>query len=282
MVTISNHLLTVEIDPVGAEMKRILAQGKDRLWSGDPAYWSGRAPVLFPICGGLPNDQFTFEGKAYTLMKHGFARKMMFTVVAQTDICAVFSLKSNEETRRSYPWDFELLITYSLRGTCIDIQYEVRNDSGTTMYMSIGSHEAYACPEGIEEYDLIFEKKETLSSCDLDGNLIAPTVTPILKETDTLPLYEKFFAIDALIFKDVRSRAVTLRNRKTGEKATVEFPGCHYLLIWQKKGAPYICIEPWTGIPPMVGSDPDITKKEGITAVAPHDTFRISHSIYFG
>ena len=149
------------------------------------------------------------------------------------------------------------------------------------MYMSIGSHEAYACPEGIEDYDVIFEKKETLFAQDLDGNLSAHSRTPVIKDTDTLPLYYKYFVVDALVFKDLKSRSATLRNRKTGKSVTVSFPDCDYFLLWTKPDAGYICMEPWCGIQPMVDCTYDITEKEGINEVAAKDTFKVSHTICF-
>lgn len=281
MIKLENNLITVELDPHGAEMKAVQVNGENRLWSGDPAVWAGRAPVLFPICGGLPDDMFTYNGKEYHLKKHGFARFMDFEVVSATDTSATFLLESNPETLEQYPFAFRLYLTYTLHGAAIDICYQVKNTDTKTMYFSIGSHEGYACPEGIEEYDLLFEKAETLNTCDLDGNLIAPTLTPILKESKFLPLYDKLFEADALVFKDVKSREVTLRNRKTGKSVSVKFDGFNYLLFWTKPGAPYLCIEPWTGIPPMVGSTGDITKKEGITALEAQDTFTVTHTVHF-
>ena len=281
MIKLENNMIAVELDPHGAEMKTVYVNGENRLWCGDPTVWAGRAPVLFPICGGLPDDMFTFEGKEYHLKKHGFARFMDFEVVSVTDTSVTFLLESNSETLKQYPFAFCFYITYTLRGSAIDIGYQVKNTDDKTMYFSIGSHEAYACPEGIEDYDLLFEKGETLNACDLDGNLIAPTMTPILKESKFLPVYEKFFAVDALVFKDVKSREVTLRNRKTGKSVSVKFDGFPYLLFWTNPGAPYLRIEPWTGIPPMVGSTHDITQKEGITALDAQDTFTRTHTIHF-
>lgn len=281
MVKLKNEFIKVEIDEKGAEMRKVTVNGEERLWNGDPAFWTGTAPVLFPICGGLPDDKFTFKGKEYTLNKHGFAKVSVFEVEKITDTSAVFLLRSSKETLEKYPWDFELRITYTLRDTAIKIVYDVTNKSGETMYMSIGSHEAYACPEGIEDYDVIFEKKETLNAYDLDGNLTASTVTPIIMDTDTLPLYYKYFAIDALVFKNLKSRFATLRNRKTGKSVSVSFPDCDYFLLWTKPNAGYICLEPWTGIQPAVGSGYDITEKEGISSVKAGDTKTVTHTLYF-
>ena len=281
MVTLKNNVMSVEISEKGAEIRRVTVNGEERLWSGDPAFWTGTAPVLFPICGGLPEDKFTYAGKEYTLTKHGFAKSMDFEVENQNGLSATFLLKSNAETLKMYPWKFEFRITYSLKGSRIKIDYDVKNLSNDTMYVSPGAHEAYACPEGIEDYDVIFEKKETLNSCVLDGNLIAHSTVPIIKETDTLPLYEKYFAVDALVFKDLKSRSAALRNRKTGKSVTVDFEGCDYFLLWMKPGAGYICMEPWAGIPAMADAGYDITEKEGINEVKPGAVFHLDHTIHF-
>ena len=90
-----------------------------------------------------------------------------------------------------------------------------------------------------------------------------------------------YFEIDALVFKDLKSRSATLRNRKTGKSVTVRFEGFDYFLLWTKPGAGYICLEPWTGIPPMLGSDKDITKKEGITSIEKGGSVHYTHSIYY-
>lgn len=281
MITLKNTALSVNISELGAEIISITVDGKERLWDGDPAFWSGTAPVLFPICGGLPNDRFTYNGKEYTMPKHGFARQQNFKVEKLNDLSATFLLESNPETLKMYPWDFEFRITYSLMNKRIKIDYDIKNLSEDTMYASVGAHEAHACPGGIEDYDIIFERNETLNSCGLEGNLISNELIPVIKDTDTLPLYEKYFEIDALIFKDLKSRSAKLRNRKTGESLTVEFNGFDYLLLWTKPKAEYICIEPWTGIPPMVNSGCDITEKEGITAIEKRSSFSRSHSIYY-
>lgn len=279
---LQNEELTVEISETGAELQRITVDGEERLWDGDPAFWSGRAPVLFPICGRLKQDRYTFEGKIYSLGQHGFARNMPFVLEKGTAGSATFLLRDSAETLMQYPWHFELRITYRLRGRSLDITYDVKNTSETEMYCSIGAHEAYAIPEGVEEYDIIFPRKETLSSYAVEDAFLSGQRIPIIKETDTLPLYDKYFAVDALVFKDLKSRSLTLRNRKTGKAVTVDFNGFDYLLLWKKCGAGYLCIEPWTGIPPMITDhDPEISRKEGIRAIAPGDVFSRIHTIHF-
>lgn len=282
MVVLNNGKLKVEIVEKGAEIRRVEYCDEQRFWSGNPEIWNGVAPVLFPICGGLKDDKFTIDGAEYILSKHGFARGMYFTVEKQNDVSAVFLLTETEETLKSYPWSFEFRVKYILSGSSVKVEYDVKNTSLTSMYVAVGAHEAYSCPDGIEDYDIIFERKETLKSAKVEGSLISRTNTDtVLFESDTLPLYNKYFEIDALVFTDIKSRFATLRNRKTGKSVSVNFEGFDYLLIWTKPNAPYVCIEPWTCPPAYVDDGYDITHKEGMTEVLPNEHFKRFHTIYF-
>lgn len=280
MYTLKNDRIEIQVDEIGAEIRRITFDGNDILWNGDAKFWTGTAPVLFPICGGLRDDKYTLDGKEYTLLKHGFARLLEFSVEKSGCNFVTFLLTDSPETLKQYPWHFELRITYRLRGSAIEVDYDVKNTSDSLMYFSIGAHEAYACPEGIEDYDIIFPQKETLDTCVLDGNLIDHSFKTVLKDSDTLALYTKYFENDALVFKSVKSRSVTLRNRKTGRSLTVDFPGFDYLLFWTKPGAGYICIEPWCGIPGMVDDGYAIEEKEGIEKLDAGCSFHRRHTIY--
>lgn len=279
MITLKNATLTVEIAEVGAELRSIRRDGKEYLWDARPEVWGSSAPLMFPICGGLKNDKFTYGGKEYTLPKHGYARRTLFAVERADDTSAVFLHVSDEETRACFPFDYELRVIYTLDKDAIKIAYEVKNRTDGPMYFSIGSHEAYATPEGIEDYDVIFPTEETLDAEVLYGNLLSYQKLPILKESRTLPLYDKYFTVDALVFCDLTSREAVLRNRKTGKAIRVEFPYADYFLLWHKPNAPYICLEPWAGVQDRVDADGDLTKKEGILCLDKDATYTGEHTV---
>lgn len=280
-VTISNNYISVTVSSKGAEMKSVTKNGKEMLWSGDPNVWAGQAPVLFPICGGLRDDKFVYEGKEYTLFKHGYARMSEFELESHSAEKAVFLLKSDEESRKNYPFDYEFRIIYTLNGSTVDVEYNIKNLSDGAMYFSVGAHEGYACPEGIEEYSIIFEENENLYSSILNGNLLEYNTLNVGKGIKELPLKYEYFAIDALVFLNLKSKCVKLRNRKTGQEIDVAFDGFDYFLLWTKPNAPYICIEPWCGIPDFVDSDYDITGKKGIIRLDKDGVCVKKHSINF-
>ncbi len=279
MVTLRNEKMTVTINELGAELQNITAKdGTEYLWQGDPAFWSGRAPVLFPVCSALKNDEYNYNGKTYTMDKHGYAKFETFEVERQTETEAVFLLRSNEKSLAMYPFEYELRITYTLRGDSIDIAYDVKNPATEPLYMSIGSHEGYACPEGFGEYDVIFAQPETLITTPDPLNSYETKV--ITENESVLPMEDRYFSIDALIFKKcVKSTSVQLRHRKTGRGVQVDFEGFPYLLIWTKVGAPFLCIEPWCGITDVPDTDGNLVTKEGINRVEGGETFHRVHTI---
>lgn len=279
MVTIKNEYLTASFNEVGAELKSLVYNGIEYIWEGRQEVWAGSCPLLFPICGGLKEDRYILNGKEYMLPKHGYIRFKKFEVENSTDNCVVFLHKSDDETKVSFPFDYELRVIYTLNQKTLKIDYSVKNLTDDTMYFNIGSHEGYYTPEGIEDYDVMFPQKETLNSYVLYGNLLSNQQLPIIKDQDYLPLYDKYFTIDAMVFKDLKSKSATLRNRKTGKAIKVDFPDDKYFLLWHKPNSPYICLEPWNGIQDIVGSSYDITEKEGITALESKLEYKHTHSI---
>ncbi len=279
MITLKNEFIKVEINELGAELKSLFCQGNEYIWEGRAEVWRSSAPIMFPICGGLRDDRYTFEGKEYTLPKHGYAKTTMFEVESLTDKEVTLLHRSNEQTKENYPFDYEFRVKYSLSEKSLKTEYEVKNLTDGKMYFSVGAHEGYYTPEGIEDYDVIFPEEETLSSYVLYGNLLSDQKLPIIKESRVLPLYDKYFTIDALVFKDLKSRSAILRNRKTARALRVDFPEADYFLLWHKPGAPYICLEPWCGVQQPVNSSSELVEKEGIIPLEPNALYTMTHTI---
>ena len=279
-LTISNSVITAIISTKGAELKSVVKDGEQIIWEGNPDIWSGQAPLLFPICGGLKDDKYIFEGKEYALQKHGYARVSEFEVESAEQASATFILRSNEETKKQFPFDYELRVTYTLVDNKIEVRYSVKNTGNGDMYFSIGAHEGYACPEGIEEYSLVFDENENFTCNILDGNLLEYN-TYSVGEGKELPLKYEFFNIDALTYLNLKSRGVNLVHRQSGKHLRVEFEGFDYLFVWTKPKAfaNYICIEPWCGIPDFVDSDYEITKKRGIVKLESNAEKVLKHKI---
>lgn len=279
MITIKNDYLTAKINEVGAELKSLVCNDIQYIWTGDERFWAGSAPLLFPICSGLKDDEYYLDGKKYTLQKHGYARFCKFEVENQVEDSVTFLLCSNEESLKQFPFRYELRVTYTLENKTLKVKYDVKNLSDDTMYFSIGAHEGYYCPEGIEEYDVILPEAETLDSTVLEGNVLGNNKVRIIENSDRIALKYDYFAVDALVFKDMKARSAVLKNRNNGKAVKVTFEGCDYFLLWTKPDAPYICLEPWCGISDNKDTDKNFKTKEGIRQIAAGGNFVNEHSI---
>lgn len=276
-VTIRNAALTVQISSIGAEIQSILdANGVERFWHGDPTYWTGRAPILFPVAGGFRGDGYRLDGEWYPMPKHGFVRKLPWRVAEQAADSVTFAISDKNP---GFPFDYELRASYALAGDTLTVTYEVRNTGDKPFWYSIGSHEGYATPEGIEQYELVFDEKETFVHSVLDGNLIRHETVTVAENTNILPLKYEYFAVDALVLRTLKSRGVTLRSRLHGRTVHVAYPGRDVLMLWTKPGAGYLCIEPWCNAPDFVDADERIDHKPGFMELAAGQSRSHAHMI---
>ncbi|MBE6762283.1 MAG: aldose 1-epimerase family protein [Ruminococcaceae bacterium] len=282
MVNIKNEFLTVTINPFGAELYSIKGKdGYEYLWQGNPDVWSGRAPVLFPIVGGLLDDEFIYEEKAYNLDKHGFARLSDFEVETVEETKAVFLLKNNAELKKQYPFEFEFRVIFTLEKNNLVVEYKVNNIDTKNIYFSFGAHEAYSCPGGLKSYYVEFEKTEPLARYFVTGNFINGESQPLPMDGNKLYMNDEFFEDDAIILPDIASKKVWVKNLDNTHTIEVDYSGFKNLLIWTKPGAEYLCIEPWDGMPDYLDSDKKIENKKDIIALAENGCYSLVHTIKF-
>lgn len=278
MITISNEFLTATFSEIGAELKSLNSDTQEFIWNGDPAFWTGSSPVLFPICSGLKDDEFIYNGKSYTMQKHGFARRSEWTVESVAANSVTFLLSSDNCPCDNYPFDYEFRITYTLIGKKMIVEYSIKNLTDGDMYFSVGAHEAYACPEGIENYEIVFDKAENLDAYQLDGPLLTDKTVNYGQNVSVLQLENSLFDNDCLIFKALNSSTVYLRNKTTNQKIKVDFDGFGFVLIWTVPGANFVCIEPWCGITDNINTTKQLTQKEGIEKIEKGGEFYRLHS----
>lgn len=279
IITLHNEQLTVQVSTMGAELQSIRdAKGVDRLWNGDPVIWSGRAPIMFPVCGGYKDDLYLMDGEPYPMTKHGFAKLNEWKIESVSDIEATFLLDIKTP---GFPFNYAFRTTYSLKGNQLSIRFNVKNNDTRVFWYGIGSHEAYATPEGVENYTVCFEKKEDLLVNELVGNLIKPEPYLLKEGVTELDLDPEFFKIDALVFRGLKSRSVTLKSKLHDRIVRVDFDGMDVFMIWQKYKAGYVCLEPWTNAPDTLDTDQQIEHKPGMIRLAPGEEDTRIHTITF-
>lgn len=276
---IKNTFLTATINSFGAELCSLKnKENKEYIWAGNPDFWGKHSPILFPIVGTLKNNSFHHNAKEYDLSRHGFAREMEFKLIDKKEDSATFSLQSTEETLRVYPFQFELQIIYTVDNYNLNIEYKVTNKGNSKMPFSIGAHPAFALPGNFEDYSIQFDKEEFLEYYLLENDLISNQTKKLETQEGQIPLTYELFKNDALIFKTLKSKSLTiLENRNPFLRVNFnDFPS---LGIWTKMNAPFLCIEPWFGYSDTNENSGNLFEKEGIQVLEENATFRSEFSI---
>ena len=277
ILTIGNEQLSVSVNTKGAELwsVRTLPDGGEWLWQGDPQWWNGRAPILFPIVGRTFGNKVSFAGKQYEMGIHGFARPAEFAVVEQGADHVRLRLTDNAETRKQYPFGFQLDVVFALDGGTLTNRGEVRNPGKERMPVSFGFHPAFNWPlpggAGKQHWLTLAEKEEPLTSRLGKDLMTAPGHNPSVFHDGRFAPAPKDFETDAIVIDTLKSRAITW-GVVGGPSVAVTFADQESLGIWQKPGAPYICIEPWQGRTPVEGGSDALDQRPGAVWIGPGAT----------
>jgi galactose mutarotase-like enzyme len=237
-------------DPAGADLLRLVPErgglitgwrcgGREVLYLDENRFAEptlsvrGGIPVLFPICGGLPNDTLTLPQGDFRLPQHGFARQMPWTLTALEDGSGVaLELTDSPETIRAYPFAFRLTMAVRVAPSALEISTTVENRSEQAMPFSFGLHPY------IQVSDLSAVRFEGLP--DRCQNHIT------MAEAATAPLLEQLQAgVDLLVRPS--SRSVTLLDQGSGTGLSLELSQpLDLVVIWSEPPRPMVCLEPWS------------------------------------
>ena len=261
LIHIKNENETAAIDTLGAELVSFMGDdGFEHIWQGE---W-------------------------YEMKRHGVARHEEFTVTEQGEDYVTLQLTANEETKKQYPFDFVLTVSYYLTGSSITTKFTVKNADTKPMPFCIGGHPGFNIPiqsdEIFEDYDIVFEEKEEQKcpTLDMESCLIDFEKTNFeLDDTDTIPLQHSLFYKDALVFENLNSTCVSLKSRQSGRGVMMEFSGFPMLGIWSAANdGPYVALEPWTGCATAVQEDDVFEKKHGMRTLQPGEEAEYAYTVF--
>lgn len=293
---LDNGILSVRVSSLGGDLQSVKKDGREYLWQGNPAYWDGKAPNLFPYIARLTKGTCTVHGKAYQMPIHGFLPAAELTDENREKDRLTLRLEADERTLACYPFAFILRIFYELKEDTLQITYEVENGGTEEMYFGIGGHPGFQVPleDGLsfEEYFLEFEpegdgenggkRMETpvrvgfSPSCFLNGQ----DEPFFLQEGCRIPLRHDLFDDDAIVLSGT-PKTVVLRSEKGSRGVRVHFPQMPYIGFWHavKKPAPYICIEPWSSLPSRQDVVEELSEQPGLIHLEGKGVYRNSWSI---
>lgn len=278
-------MLEIECSKHGAELTSLKFNGVECIHQGNSVidengkpYWGRHAPILFPIVGKLKDNKTKINGKIYEMTQHGFARDMDFEELEKN---SKYVLKSNPETLKKFPFKFELYVEYKINQNELTTKYTVINKDNKDMIFGLGGHPAFVCNYSSENYELVFENKEDkIEFYKLCDGLINRNPIDSILEDNRIQLTKDIFNEDAIIMKNINSNKISLID-KTNNKQVLEFDfeGFPYLAIWSKKGAPFVCIEPWQNHTDNINSDGIFDNKPNILKLKPNEKFECRYKV---
>ncbi len=196
----------------------------------------GGNPILFPICGNLPDNVYVYDGQPYNLKQHGFARTLPWEVIEQSTEsgCRItLSLKSNDETLEMYPFEFEVKFIYELVGKTLKIQQEYINQSDKVMPLSFGFH----------PYFFVKDKKQL--------SLDIPASSYQVKDTKEIIPYDGSFDFDEeeidVALKPLKASSASITDPSRSLKINLRWSDEYSTIVfWTLKDKDYVCLEPWS------------------------------------
>ena len=281
-IRIENADLVVEVSTLGAEMQSLkTADGRDWLWNGDATWWTGRSPILFPIVGKAPGDMLAVNGQTYPMAQHGIARRREFTLVEQSTNACRHQLVSTPETRAVYPFDFRLTLEHRLDGRKLSVTATVENTGDTPLPFGIGFHPAFLWPlPGAENkpHAVTLDNGAEPGVVQLEDGLIGKTLPTSPFEAGRLDLAHSLFDNDALIFPEGAGTGLTF-GADDGPGLSFTFHNLPNIALWQKPGAPFLCIEPWHGMAAHAGGTAELVERPYTVALAAGDAMDFGFAV---
>jgi len=278
-ITIENERLKVIISKNGAELQSIVDKksGSEILWIGDSAYWKARSPVMFPVNVRFKDNRFTYKGKNFEMPKMGLAVLNNFSVLPENNSnAAVLRLSSNEDTKKRYPFDFNLTITYKLDGNKLINGFEVENTGADTMYFALGGHPGFNCPldnaQSRANYQYVFPEKLDIKRTLISNSLVQDTCLPFLQNESSLQLDDERIPDGGMFLINPEFRKIGVGETGKPPFVTLDLEDFPNVNMWSPPGMPFACIEPMVSHHDLQSSSLDIQKKKHLINLAPEES----------
>lgn len=274
MVELSNQYLTVNLHPKGAEIISIVGNQDhiNYMWKRDACQWANSAPILFPIVGAIKNDTCRIDGKEYHMTQHGFARHNEFEIKNQSQTEVTFTLVSNDEIIKQYPFLFELNVTYKLVENTLTCFINVKNKDHQTIYFQVGGHPAFACPfmenESSNDYYVEFSEYETRNQkvIDVAKRGMSHVQLPFFDHEKRFFVRQQLFNNDAIVIKDFKSEKYFNQIIKSIKNQL--FSICKDLIMWvygqQNMSVVYLLLNHGLGMQIMLILMENLKKKKAV------------------
>ena len=275
--SITNKRLALAVSDYGAEITSLKLDGFEYMWNANPKYYGRVSQILFPITGRFMDGFYLHNNIKYEMQLNGIVMERHFAIEKVSDDKITFTLVSDEQTKKIYPFDFVLKVHYIIKDTTLKIVFDVTNNSDEVMPYSVGNHTAFKWPlvdgEDPSSYFLRFEQKETLRSFNPFG-----WTADFLINEDIRPIYHDFYSNYTRSIRDPKSRWIEYTGATCDYVVRIYREQFPFLANWALPDpeAHLVCLEPCISIS---SNGPTMFDRAGIRSLAPHSTESVSYEL---
>ena len=220
----------------GGVITNWVSEGKEILYFDEKRFMDktksirGGIPILFPICGNLNTSSSVFGNGYLQLSQHGFARDLQWQYSINEKSLCLF-LYESKNTKKYYPFDFELRIEVTLKINCLEFEITIFNKTDIAMPINFGLHPYF----NVSDFKNLDFVGNPLNCQNQEKNIISNT----LDELKNINL-----GVDLLMYSSGRS---SFRDKIFKREVTLNHPYPFDLgVIWSDPPRRMICLEPWT------------------------------------
>ena len=293
--SIENELLKVTADTLGAELVSVINKktNEEMIWQADPSVWDRHCPVLFPYCGKLKDGKYRLDDKEYEGDQHGFIRDLEHTFIEAKENEMRFLVNSNEETIKLFPRNFAFETKFTLRGNTLIHSLVVYNKDYKDLRFGIGYHPAFNFPFDDKhttlDYELQFDipqtvvVKENYTSGPFLG-FVSGEKTVMTENSKVIPLHDRIFDLDSLCLTNLTAKTLSIVEKDTNRKVTVNIDGFPYVQLWSMVGTPtlrFLAIEPWLSVQDSAKATGNWNEKPCAEVLKPHERWQTDLFITF-
>lgn len=278
MITLENRTIKLSVDTKGGQWTSLIDKETmvEHLFQGNPDSWTKQAPLLFPIIGLLKDNKYIYHGELFELSRHGFLRDQEFEVVSSKTNEVVLRLTHTPDTLAVYPFEFNILITYTLKKNRVESKVEVTNVGDLPMYFSFGGHPGFIINTNeknilkvetkkdfgqfilrdgyVEDFKAMTDKEFNLAEVDLEETFILAGVKKAVLDTPTHEVILKMSPVKYMGFW-------APRNTQTNQLEEM------------------VCLEPWWGIADCIDHNQHLKDKKGITKLDANETKKFKYVV---
>ncbi len=290
IVTLKSDNRTISVDTIGGELISYIDQnGLERLWNGDKSIWAGHSPILFPIIGTVENGEYTYNGKSYSITKHGVLRNREFSLLSQDNTSVTLESNSDEKTLAMYPFKYSFRVRHEVKESGFTTTFEVENRDQKELFFSVGGHPSFSCPlydnEEFSDYYIEAEGLSRTRALEICGDdpINRNKVNSFFAKEDKIPLSYSLLDDKVILLEEIEAKELTLKSNNHTKSMRITFEDFRNIALWTfgSKQARYICIEPWNGIPAIEKESGKIEEKPYIISLKPAEKQIFSFSVDF-